>query len=256
MIITTEEELEKLKEIGRITALARDEMAKAVRVGITTKELDGICESILRENGASSAPKISYNFPGWSCISVNEVCAHGIPSNYQIKDGDFINIDVSAQKNGIFADTGLTIVAGESNLLKDDHLMVSYDALLLAIEAAKPGTSTANIGKVIFKHAMKMGYTVLRNLTGHGIGYALHEEPHYIYNYNERQGASLIKENMVLALETFISNGDEYVEDNEDGSWPLYTENKSQIVQFEHTIVIRKEGNIIVTESEFLKGRK
>lgn len=248
MIITTDEELEKLKEIGKIVATARDEMAKKVAPGVTTKELDKICEKVLRENNALSAPKVTYNFPGWSCISINEVCAHGIPSDYVIKEGDSVNIDVSAQKNGIFADTGITVVAGKMDLKQEDQMRVSKEALKAGIDAAKPGTSTASIGKAIFKVAVENNYTVLRNLTGHGIGYALHDEPHYIYNYNERRGATLLKENMVLAIETFISDGDEWVEDNEDGSWPLYTENKSTIVQYEHTIVVKKDGNIIITE--------
>ncbi len=250
MIIKTEEELQKMKEISRIVALARDKMAASVRPGITTGDLDDICRKVLEENGAVSAPMSSYDFPGYSCISVNEVCAHGVPSDYVIKDGDSVNVDVSSSKDGFFSDTGRTVTAGKPDLRQEDMQRVSMEALYAGIKAARPGTRTSSIGKAIFKKAVENDYTVLMNLTGHGIGRALHEDPHYIFNYNEREGAEMIKENMVLAIETFISDGDEWIEENEDGSWPLYTENRSQIVQFEHTVVVRKEGNLILTSTE------
>lgn len=251
MIIKNEEELQGIMNAGRVVALARDEMAKAVKPGITTKELDVICGRILAEHGAVSAPKSEYNFPGESCISINEVCAHGIPGDYVIQEHDYVNIDVSASLNGYFADTGVTVICGTPDLIQEDMLRVSKEALYDAINAAVPGKSTATIGKAIFKRALTNGYTVLRNLTGHGIGRSLHEDPHYIFNYGERHGSTLIKEGQVLALETFISDGDEWVEDPDEGEWELITENRSQVVQFEHTIIAMKKGNIIATASEY-----
>lgn len=251
MIVKTQAELENLKEIGTIVAKIRDFLASKVSVGITTKELDMMAKEMFEKEGAVSAPIAMYNFPGYTNISVNEVAAHGIPSDLKIKNGDKVNIDVSGMKNGYYADTAITVIAGSGNLQYEDMNRVSVEALHKGIAAAKPGSSTANIGKAIFKTAVSNGYTVLRNLTGHGVGTSLHEEPHYIFNYNEKEGASLLKEGQVIAIETFISNGDEWVEENvNEEDWELLTLENSIIVQCEHTVVVRKEGNLILTTYE------
>lgn len=251
MIVKNQTDIDGITQIGRICARVRDELAKKVEPGVTTLELDQLARAILEEEGAVSAPKSSYDFPGYTCISINEVACHGIPDDRPIQAGDFVNIDVSASKDGYFADTGITVIAGAADLVQEDMLRVSRAALKAGIDAAQPGKSTATIGKAIFKTARENDYTVLRNLTGHGIGRSLHEEPHYIFNYNERRDASLIHEGQVLAIETFISDGDEWVEENPEGVWPMVTENLSQIVQFEHTVIVSRDGNRIVTESEY-----
>lgn len=253
MIVRTQEDLEALKEIGRICALVRDEMAKAVRPGITTLELDLIAKRLFEENEAESAPMGEYDFPGYTCISVNDVVAHGIPSDYALKEGDKVNIDVSASKNGFFADTGLTLnipPAGEKNKLL---LETAKKALYKSIERAMPGTMTNNLGRAVYNEAQSHGFTVIKNLTGHGVGKTLHDHPENIFNYNERRGASLVKEGHVLAIETFISEKDDYVEEYPDG-WTLKTPHKNYIYQFEHTVVVTKEGPMILThgvESDF-----
>ncbi len=253
MIVRTQEDLEALKEIGRICALVRDEMAKAVRPGITTLELDLIAKRLFEENEAESAPMGEYDFPGYTCISVNDVVAHGIPSDYALKEGDKVNIDVSASKNGFFADTGLTLnipPAGEKNKLL---LETAKKALYKSIEKAMPGTMTNNLGRAVYNEAQSHGFTVIKNLTGHGVGKTLHDHPENIFNYNERRGASLVKEGHVLAIETFISEKDDYVEEYPDG-WTLKTPHKDYIYQFEHTVVVTKEGPMILThgvESDF-----
>ena len=253
MIVRTQEDLEALKEIGRICALVRDEMAKAVRPGITTLELDLIAKRLFEENEAESAPMGEYDFPRYTCISVNDVVAHGIPSDYALKEGDKVNIDVSASKNGFFADTGLTLnipPAGEKNKLL---LETAKKALYKSIEKAMPGTMTNNLGRAVYNEAQSHGFTVIKNLTGHGVGKTLHDHPENIFNYNERRGASLVKEGHVLAIETFISEKDDYVEEYPDG-WTLKTPHKNYIYQFEHTVVVTKEGPMILThgvESDF-----
>lgn len=253
MIVRTQEDLEALKEIGRICALVRDEMAKAVRPGITTLELDLIAKRLFEENEAESAPMGEYDFPGYTCISVNDVVAHGIPSDYVLKEGDKVNIDVSASKNGFFADTGLTLnipPTGEKNKLL---LETAKKALYKSIEKAMPGTMTNNLGRAVYNEAQSHGFTVIKNLTGHGVGKTLHDHPENIFNYNERRGASLVKEGHVLAIETFISEKDDYVEEYPDG-WTLKTPHKNYIYQFEHTVVVTKEGPMILThgvESDF-----
>lgn len=253
MIVRTQEDLEAIKEIGRICALVRDEMAKAVRPGITTLELDLIAKRLFEENEAESAPMGEYDFPGYTCISVNDVVAHGIPSDYALKEGDKVNIDVSASKNGFFADTGLTLnipPTGEKNKLL---LETAKKALYKSIEKAMPGTMTNNLGRAVYNEAQSHGFTVIKNLTGHGVGKTLHDHPENIFNYNERRGASLVKEGHVLAIETFISEKDDYVEEYPDG-WTLKTPHKNYIYQFEHTVVVTKDGPMILThgvESDF-----
>lgn len=251
MIAKDNKDIEKLKEIGSIVARVRDSLAKRVKVGITTKSLDDYAKELFLEYGAVSAPISMYDFPGQTNISINEVVAHGIPNDYVIQDGDKVNIDVSPSKDGYFCDTAITVIAGKSNLILDDMIEVSKKALYAGIDAAKVGSSTANIGKNIYKVATQNNYTVIRNLTGHGVGKSLHEEPHYIFNYNEREGASLLNEGQVIAIETFISDEDEWIEDEmEEGEWELFTENKSMVIQFEHTIIVSKNGNIILTKTE------
>lgn len=251
MIITSQSDMDGMVEIGRICALVRDELAKAAAPGITTLELDRMAEQLFKKEGARSAPKNSYQFPGQTCISVNEIACHGVPSSRPLQDGDFVNIDVSAEKNGFYADTGMTVIAGTASEKAKDMLKVSKEALKAGIQAARPGRSTAHVGKAIFKVARQGGYTVLKNLTGHGVGLSLHEEPQYIFNYNEKRYSSLIQEGMVLAIETFISDGDEWVEENPPGVWPVQTKNRSQVVQFEHTLVAAKDGPRILTHSDF-----
>lgn len=251
MIVKTDEELKKLMEIGKIVAMIRDELAKMVKVGITTKELDNLAKDLFEKYNAFSAPITMYDFPGYTNISINDVAAHGIPGELVIQDGDKVNIDVSGMKDNYYADTAITVIAGKGNLKYEDMQKTSVKALYNGIKAAKVGSLTSNIGKAIYKTAVQDGYTVLRNLTGHGVGLSLHEEPHYIFNYNERQGASILNEGQVIAIETFISDGDEWVEDNEnEEDWELRTLDNSIIVQNEHTIVVRKDGNIILTDYE------
>lgn len=253
MIVKTQEDLDALKEIGRICALVRDEMAKAVKPGITTLELDLIAKRLFEETGAESAPMGEYDFPGYTCISVNDVVAHGIPSDYVLKEGDKVNIDVSASKNGFFADTGLTLNIPPVSDKSKKLLEVAKLSLYKSIEKAMPGTMTNNLGRAVFNTAQSHGFTVIKNLTGHGVGKTLHDHPENIFNYNERRGASLVKEGHVLAIETFISEKDDYVEEYPDG-WTLKTPHHNYIYQFEHTVVVTKDGPMILTngvESDF-----
>ncbi|NLC66804.1 MAG: type I methionyl aminopeptidase [Clostridium sp.] len=249
MIIENEKEFKALQEIGRICALTRDEMAKNAVEGITTLELDLIGKKMLDKYGAESAPKKEYNFPGYTCISVNDVVAHGIPSNYVLKKGDKVNIDVSASKNEYFSDTGLTLIIPEGREIDYKLLEVAKSSLYKAIDKAVSGTMTNNVGRAVFNEARSHGFNVIKNLTGHGVGKSLHDTPQNIFNYNERRGAELLKEGHVIAVETFISEKDDYIEEYPDG-WTLKTPNKNIVYQFEHTIVVTKGKAIILTLGE------
>ncbi|RDW16116.1 type I methionyl aminopeptidase [Oceanobacillus arenosus] len=245
MIVKTEEELQALKEIGKICGEIRDELVQKTKPGVTTKELDELAGELFEKAGALSAPKGEYDFPGFTCISVNQEVAHGIPGKRVIQEGDLVNIDVSGSKNGFFADTGISFVVGEGNEMLTkicDVAKLAFDAGLTKI---KPGAKKSGIGKAVEQIAKQHGLTVIKNLTGHGIGRKIHEAPDYIYNFRERWDDEILKEGMVIAFEPFISTREEEVFQEDDG-WTFATEN-SHVAQYEHTIIISKDGPIITT---------
>ncbi|OAB43693.1 type I methionyl aminopeptidase [Paenibacillus antarcticus] len=245
MIAKTEEDFNGLKEIGKIVASIRDELVQRTIPGITTKELDDIARELLEKADAVSAPKGEYDFPGYTCISVNEEVAHGIPGHRIIHEGDLVNIDVSGSKNGYFADTGISFVVGEGEEVLTKICDVAKKAFEAGLKKAKPGSKKSGIGKVVFQTARENGLTVIKNLTGHGIGRTIHEAPDHIYNYNDTSDDELLKEGMVIAFEPFISTFEEEVSQKEDG-WTYVTE-KSFVAQYEHTIILTKAGPIITT---------
>ncbi|NHC41248.1 type I methionyl aminopeptidase [Bacillus sp. MM2020_1] len=245
MIAKTEEDFNGLKEIGRIVAGIRDELVQRAVPGVTTKELDDIAGDLFEKEGAISAPKGEYDFPGYTCISVNEEVAHGIPGSRVIQEGDLVNIDVSGSKNGYFADTGISIVIGKGEEILTKICDVAKEAFEAGLKKVKPGSKISGMGKVVYQTARNQGLTVIKNLTGHGIGRTIHEQPDYIYNYNETSDNGLLKEGMVIAFEPFISTHDEEVFQLEDG-WTFVTE-KSFVAQYEHTLIVTKNGPVILT---------
>lgn len=246
MIIKTQEELESLKVIGNIVARVRDKMVEACVVGITTKELDEMGGVWLAEFDAKSAPISEYDFPGYTCISVNEEVAHGIPGSRVIHDGDVVNIDISAVKNGFYGDTGISFVVGTGYEDKEKLCLTAKEAFEAAMSRVKAGSKLSVIGKAVHETAKRNGYNVIKNLTGHGIGLSLHEEPQHILNYFDPWDSQLLKDGMVLAIEPFISEKANHVVDTGDG-WTFVTPEKNLVAQYEHTIVVTKDKPIILT---------
>ncbi|MDE3840844.1 type I methionyl aminopeptidase [Bacillus methanolicus] len=246
MIVKTEEDLKGLQEIGKIVATIRDEMIQKTKPGITTKELDNFAGDLFEKFGAVSGPKSQYDFPGFTCISVNEEVAHGIPGQRVIQEGDLVNIDVSGSKNGYFADTGLSIVVGQGDSVLFNLCEVAKKAFEAGLNKIKAASRKNGIGKAVYQTARQHGFTVIKNLTGHGIGLSLHEPPDHILNYYDAWDRELLKEGMVIAFEPFISTGAEEVIEKGDG-WTYITEDKSFVAQIEHTIIITKNGPLIVT---------
>lgn len=246
MIIKNEQDLEGLRKIGRIVALAREEMKRLAKPGMTTKELDLIGKRVLDEHGAESAPEKEYNFPGITCISVNEEVAHGIPGDRVIQDGDLVNIDISAALDGYYADTGISFVVGQGDELKTKLCQAAEDAFWAAMKKTKTGAKRNQIGRAVFNEARKNGFTVIENLTGHGIGRSLHEEPEHILNYFDPRDGALLKDGLVLAVEPFVSAGASHIVELGDG-WTFVTPDKSLVAQCEHTIVVTKGEPIILT---------
>lgn len=247
MIVKTQEELEALKKIGRICAEIRDALKAATKPGITTKELDEIAGRMFKEAGALSAPKGEYDFPGYTCISVNHEVAHGIPGNKVIKEGDLVNIDVSGSLNGYFADTGISFVVGEGYEEKEKLCRVAKSAFDRAMTKVKAGSKLNQIGKAIEREAKENGLKVIMNLTGHGVGRSLHENPQHVLNYYDAWENTIMKEGMVLAVEPFISERADHTIESGDG-WTFITPDKSLVAQIEHTIVVTKDKPIILTQ--------
>lgn len=246
MIVTTQEEIEAFKKIGRIVAEIREEMKAATKPGVTTKELDEIAGRMFDEVGAISGPKGEYDFPGFTCISVNHEVAHGIPGDKVIQEGDLVNIDVSGSLDGYFADTGISFVVGEGYEDKEKLCAVAKSAFDRAMTKVKAGSRLNQIGKAVEREANDHGLTVIMNLTGHGLGKSLHEAPDHILNYYDAWDATIMKEGMVLAVEPFISAAAEHIVESGDG-WTFVTPDKSLVAQIEHSIIVTKDKPIILT---------
>ncbi|TFD96630.1 type I methionyl aminopeptidase [Jeotgalibacillus sp. R-1-5s-1] len=247
MIIQSEQDLAGLKEIGAFVASVREAMKQATVPGITTKELDLIAKEMFDQKGASSAPIRMYDFPGYTCISVHDEVAHGIPGNRVIKEGDLVNIDVSGYYNGYYADTGISFVVGQGEEIKHKLCDAAKEAFEAAMAKAKAGSKLNQIGKAVHLTAKKNNLTVIKTLTGHGIGKAFRDEPDHILNYFDPWDNKLLRDGLVLAVEPFVSTGAEDVITLDDG-WTFKTPDGSLTAQYEHTIVVTKGKPIILTE--------
>lgn len=247
MTVTHQDELEGLKEIGRIVANTMHSMAAAMEPGMTTAELDEIGRELLDREGAVSAPRATYDFPGTTCISVNEEIAHGIPGERKIAAGDLVNIDVSASLNGYFADTGATFGVGPVRSSLDRLCRDGKRAMQIGIEQVGHDKPIAGIGNAIGKFAAKRGYTLIRNLASHGVGKSLHEYPQEVATWPTRSDRRRMHNGLVLTVEPFLSRGGMWATSGERDKWTLYSDPPAPVVQYEHTVVATHRGAIIVT---------
>lgn len=246
MTIETQNDLEGLKRIGRIVSLVLHEMLEKIEPGMTTGELDAIGAALLESHGARSAPQITYDFPGATCISVNEEAAHGIPGARRIEPGDVVNVDVSAELGGYFADTGGTRVVPPASDVALRLCHATRMALEGAMQEATAGARINRIGKAIERVAKQHRFRIIRNLGSHGVGRALHEEPEHIAGYFVAEDRRVLKEGMVITIEPFLSTRTTMVEQASDG-WTLYGPAGTRSAQYEHTMVITRGSPIIVT---------
>ena len=247
MTITKAEELDGLKVIGRIVANTLQAMARAMEPGMTTRDLDDIGRRLMERDGAIPAPEDTYGFPGASCISVNEEIAHGIPGDRVLRAGDLVNIDVSASKDGYFADTGASfrmapVMPSVDRLCRDGRR-----AMQIGIAQVGSDRPLAGIGRAIGRFAEARGYTLIRNLASHGVGRALHEAPGEIPTWPVRGDRRRINRGLVLTVEPFLSRGGLWATEGED-DWTLYSAPPAPVVQYEHTVVATDRGAIIVTQ--------
>lgn len=246
MTITSDDELSNLKEIGRIVANALEAMGAALEPGMTTAELDTIGRKHLEQAGARSAPEMCYQFPGATCISVNEEIAHGIPGERRIAAGDLVNIDVSAEKNGVFADTGASFAVPPVSQTIERLCRDGRRAMWVGIRQVGVRRPLAGIGQAIGDFARKHRYTLVKNLASHGVGASLHEEPDNIATWPNPSDRRTMSEGSVFTIEPFLSLGAEWAADGDD-AWTLFSEPRAPTVQYEHTLVVTRNGPLVIT---------
>ncbi|MBB6095093.1 methionyl aminopeptidase [Povalibacter uvarum] len=246
MTIETQSDLEGLQRIGRIVSLVLHEMLERLEPGMTTAELDAFGAQRLADHGARSAPKITYGFPGATCISINEEAAHGIPGARRIAAGDVVNVDVSAELDGFFADTGGTRVVPPADDVSLRLCDATKEALESAMRQARAGNRINQIGKAIERVAKRERFNIIRNLGSHGVGRALHEEPGHIPGFYDVTDRRVLRQGMVITIEPFLSTRTTMVEQASDG-WTLFGPPGTRSAQYEHTMVITRGEPIVVT---------
>lgn len=249
MIVKTKEEMEGMMAAGSAVANVLKKMTAYAEIGMSTYEIDQYGGKLLAEYKANSAPMRDYNFPGFTCISVNNEVCHGIPSKKTIlKNGDLINIDVSAELDGYYGDNGNSFIMGEDIQGLQPLVDASREILNKAIYLVKYRAKVADIGGLIQTEAKKKGFNVIKNLCGHGIGRKLHDGHVELANFRDRLNRSRLNLNQAIALETFISTNAKEVRQENDG-WTMKTKDNSFVTQHEHTIIV-KDGFPILTTIE------
>lgn len=246
MTIESHADIVGLRAAGSVVSDVLKRMLDAIRPGMTTRELDEMGAGWLLEHGARSAPASSYGFPGATCISINEQAAHGIPGDRVICKGDVVNVDVSAELDGYFADTGGTRIVPPSTPIKTQLVFAARYALEQALKEVKHGASMNRIGQAIERVARAHRFKVIRNLCSHGVGRSLHEEPEYIPGYFDVTDTRLLSEGMVITIEPFLSTKSTVVEEQADG-WTLAGIKGNLSAQFEHTLIVTRAAPIVVT---------
>ncbi len=245
MSIESEKDLNALKRIGRVVALALSEMRQRLQPGMTTAELDAIGQAVLNRHGAHSAPQLVYRFPAATCISLNDEAAHGVPGDRIICAGDLVNLDVSAELDGYFADAALTVVVPPISALKHNLCHWAQRAQRQAIAAVQAGRPINVIGQAAERAAREGGFKIISELTGHGVGRNIHEEPS-VPSFYAPWARQRLTEGLVITVEPFLSTGAKHVVTDPNG-WTLKTPDGSLSAQYEHTIVVTRGRPIIVT---------
>jgi methionyl aminopeptidase len=245
MSIRSQTEFDKLRAIGRIVRKALDKTAAAIRPGITTGELDDIGARVLAHNGAESAPPKVYGFPGALCISVNDEAIHGIPGERAVLTGDLVKLDLVARKDGFYADAAVTIRVGEVSTTANELARCAERAFYQALGSARTGNRVYEIGREVERETRRAGFSVIRDLCGHGVGRTIHEPPS-IPNYHDPRLRARLTEGLVVTIEPIISAGSGQGVLQPD-RWTVRTADGSLSAHYEHTIVITKREPILLT---------
>jgi methionyl aminopeptidase len=245
MSIETQQDLLGLMKIGQIVGESLQSLAAATRAGMTTGDLDRLAGALLAKQGARSAPQLTYDFPGVSCISVNDEAAHGVPGVRVILEGDIVKIDLSAELNGYWADAAVSVGVGQLSEERQRLMSAVYTAFQKGCEAARDGMPLNGIGQAVDTEVRSHGFSVIEELPGHGVGRKLHEEPTIPHVYIRRLKHKL-RQGMVFTIEPHISTRPTRIYEAADG-WTLKTRDGSITAEYEHTVIVTKEKPILVT---------
>jgi methionyl aminopeptidase len=243
--INEPEELEALRAAGAVVRRVLEAMKREVRPGVTTAQLDAIGAAVMAENGARSAPATVYKFPGSNCISLNEEAVHGVPGQRELRPGDLLKLDVTIEKDGFMADAAETVPVGEVTPEAQRLIACARRAFEKAMLVARAGFRVSEIGRAVEREVRREGFSVIRELGGHGIGRTIHEQPR-IPNYPDPEARELLTEGLVIAVEPIIAAGSGRTILAEDG-WTMKTADRRPAAHYEHTIVVTKGAPILLT---------
>ncbi len=242
------ESFNKTRVAGSIAAQALDEVAKIVKPGILTSEIDELCYNFINDNGAYSAPLFYRGFPKSCCTSTNHVICHGIPNEKILKDGDIVNVDVTVWKDGWHGDTSRMFFVGEPSVKAKKLVETTYESMMKAIKILNKETQLGDIGSTIQTFVEKKGFSVVKDFCGHGIGKTFHKEPNILHYGNKGTGPKL-EVGMIFTIEPMINEGSFETKILNDG-WTAVSKDKKLSAQFEHTVGITEEGYEIFTQSK------
>lgn len=245
MSITTEEELRGMQAAAAVVRQVLDAMQERARPGITTAELDDVGANVMKDNGACSAPQKVYRFPGANCISVNDEAVHGIPSDRAIEEGDLLKLDVTIEKDGYMADAAVTVPVGNVSEERRRLVACAERAFYKALLVARAGFRVSEIGRAVEREVRRSGFSVIRELGGHGIGRTIHEAPR-VPNYADPEAKEVLIEGLVITIEPIITAGGGQSFIDQDG-WTVRTADRKPSAHYEHTIVITKGRPLVLT---------
>lgn len=245
MSINEPKELAGMRAAGVVVRLMLNAMQSAVRPGITTGELDEVGAGVMRQHGARSAPALVYGFPGVSCISVNDEAVHGIPGGRALQQGDLVKLDVTVEKDGFMADAAVTVPVGEISEERKNLIACAERAFAKAMLVARAGFRVSEIGRAVEREVRRDGFSVIRDLGGHGIGRTIHEEPR-VPNYADPEANQILTEGLVITVEPIIAAGSGRAFVAKD-KWTMITADHSASAHYEHTLVVTKGAPMLLT---------
>jgi methionyl aminopeptidase len=245
MSINGPEELAGMRAAGAIVSLVLKAMKSAVRAGITTGELDQVGGDVMMQHGARSAPALVYKFPGVNCISVNDEAVHGIPGKRALRSGDLVKLDVTIEKDGFMADAAVTVPVGEVTEERRRLVECAERAFAKAMLVARAGFRVSEIGRAVEREVRRSGFSVIRDLGGHGIGRTIHEDPR-VPNFADPEANQILTEGLVITVEPIIAagSGRAYVASDQ---WTMITADHRPSAHYEHTLVITKGAPMLLT---------
>ena len=254
ILLKTKEEIELIRDSARLVGKALAEVGRHICPGVTTAYLDKIGEQFIRDNGGIPLCKGYEGFPAALCISVNDVVVHGIPGDLFIKEGDNVSVDCVIELNGYVGDSAYTFAVGEVSPEMQRLMKVTKEALYLGLEKCKEGNRVGDISHAVQMHCEKNGYSVVRELCGHGVGFKMHESPN-VPNYGVPGTGPLLKEGMVIAVEPMVCMGSKNVKFSSEDGWTCRTKDGKPAAHYEHTVAIGKKGPEILSSFDFIESK-